>query len=43
MGVLLAQLIRELQDKYRQMRVFYRTGRLAYEAQRVWEGYDKVI
>ena len=41
-GVTLAQLIRELQEKYRQVRVFYRTGRLAFEAQRVWDSYDKV-
>ena len=35
-------MIRELQEKYRQAKVFYRTGRLAFEAQRVWDSYDKV-
>jgi hypothetical protein len=32
--------IKELQEKYNQIIIFYRTGRLAYYSSKIWEQYD---
>jgi hypothetical protein len=39
-GVLLAQSVREVQEKVYQFRIFYKTGKLAYMSSKVWEQYD---
>jgi hypothetical protein len=40
-GVSVAHIIRDLQEKYNQMIIFYRTGRLAYESHRIWDQFDR--
>eukprot|EP01041_Mallomonas_annulata_P003278 gene3278-6490_t len=40
-GVESAQVIRELQEKYNQLIVFYRTGQLAYLSSKTWDQYDQ--
>lgn len=40
-GVTLAQLIRDIQEKYSLAVVYYRTGRLAFESKKWWDQYDK--
>jgi len=42
-GSQLALLIRDLQEKYNQAVIFYRTGKLAYMTSKVWEQYDKQL
>ena len=42
-GSQLALLIRDLQEKYNQAVIFYRTGKLAYMSSKVWEQYDKQL
>jgi hypothetical protein len=39
-GVQLAQLIKDTQEKYNQFVIFYRTGKLAYLSSKTWEQYD---
>lgn len=39
-GVQLAQLIRDIQEKYLQFVIFYRTGKLAYVTSKIWQQYD---
>lgn len=40
-GARAVQLIRDLQEKYNQVYVFYKTGKLAYVSSKTWEKYDK--
>lgn len=40
-GVQLLQFVKDIQEKYNQAIIFYRTGRLAYVSSRIWEKYDK--
>jgi len=39
-GVQLAQFVRDVQEKYNQFIIFYRTGKLAYISSKTWEQYD---
>lgn len=39
-GVQLARIVRDLQEKYTQLVVFYRTGKLAYVSLGAWESID---
>eukprot|EP01038_Epipyxis_sp_PR26KG_P012890 gene12890-17271_t len=41
-GVQVLQLIRDIQEKYNQAIIFYRTGRLAYVTSKTWDQYDEV-
>lgn len=36
----MTQLIRDIQEKYNQFVIFYRTGKLAYVSKRIWDQYD---
>lgn len=40
-GVQLAQTIKDIQEKYNQFVIFYRTGKLAYMSARIWDKYDE--
>ena len=40
-GVQLAQLAIDVQEKYNQAMIFYKTGKLAYVSSKMWEKYDK--
>lgn len=40
LGVMILQVIRDWQEKYNQMVIFYRTGRLAFYTSKTWEKYD---
>eukprot|EP00981_Chlorochromonas_danica_P013339 scaffold6187_cov168-Ochromonas_danica.AAC.3 len=40
-GGLLARQVMDLQEKYNQAIIFYRTGKLAYVTSKVWESYDE--
>ena len=40
LGAKVAQLIRDIQEKYNQAYIFYRTGKLAYVSSKTWEKYD---
>ena len=39
-GVQFAQIIKDLQEKYNQTIIFYRTGKLGYHTMGIWERYD---
>ena len=39
-GVSVAQLIRDIQEKYNQFVIFYQTGKLAYHSSKIWEQWD---
>ena len=39
-GVEVAAVIRDIQEKYNQFVVFYQTGKLAYYSSKIWEQYD---
>ena len=39
-GVQVAAVIRDIQEKYNQFVVFYQTGKLAYYSSKIWEQYD---
>ena len=39
-GVQFAQIIKDLQEKYNQTIIFYRTGKLGYHTMGIWEKYD---
>lgn len=39
-GVEVAQQIKDLQEKYNQFMIFYRTGKLAYVSSKTWERFD---
>jgi len=40
-GVQLAQFIRDLQERWNYMVIYYETGRLAYASRKRWEKFDK--
>jgi hypothetical protein len=40
-GVQVTQFIRDVQEKYMQMMLFYRTGQMAYVSQVEWQKYDQ--
>lgn len=40
-GARTALVVQELQEKYNQAIIFYRTGKLAYVSSKVWEQYDQ--
>lgn len=39
-GVYVVQFIRDIQEKYNQFVIFYRTGQMAYVTSKIWEQYD---
>ena len=39
-GVQVAAVIRDIQEKYNQFVIFYQTGKLAYYSSKIWEQYD---
>ena len=39
-GVEVAAVIRDIQEKYNQFVIFYQTGKLAYHSSKIWEQYD---
>lgn len=39
-GVQVVQFIRDWQEKYNQLVIFYQTGQLAYTTSKIWEVYD---
>jgi hypothetical protein len=39
-GVQVTQFVKDLQEKYNQFIIFYRTGKLAYVSKRIWDQYD---
>ncbi|RYH05792.1 hypothetical protein EON65_43760, partial [archaeon] len=40
-GVEIARMLIDLQEKYNQAVIFYRTGKLAYVSSKIWENYDQ--
>lgn len=40
-GASLAELIRDIQEKYNQAIIFYRTGKLAMASAKTWDKYDE--
>lgn len=42
-GVQFAQIIKDLQEKYNQTIIFYRTGKLGYHTMGIWEKYDNKL
>lgn len=40
-GVQVLQFVKDIQEKYNQFVIFYRTGKLAYMTSKVWEQYDE--
>jgi hypothetical protein len=40
-GVQLAQIVRDINEKIIQFRIFYKTGKLAYHTSKIWEQYDQ--
>eukprot|EP01031_Cornospumella_fuschlensis_P025537 gene25537-30833_t len=41
LGVKVARVVIDLQEKYNQAVIFYRTGKLAYVSSKIWENYDQ--
>lgn len=40
-GVQVTQLVRDIQEKYNQAIIFYRTGKLAYTSKKIWDQFDE--